>query len=47
MSRIYMVDDDIEVKQLYIHKISTTRGSFARIGDLTEVRTLDVASIVR
>ena len=30
MSRIPMIDDDVEVKQSYIRKISTTRGPFTR-----------------
>ena len=45
MSRIPMIDDNIKVKQLYARKISTTRGSYARTGDITEECPLDVASI--
>ena len=36
MSRVPMIDDNIKVKQSYARIISTTRGSYARTGDITE-----------
>ena len=36
MNRIPIIDDDIEVKQLYARKISTIRGPFARTRDITK-----------
>ena len=42
-----MVDDEIKVKQSYAHKISTTRGSDTRTGDITEQCPLDLAVIAR
>ena len=45
MGRIPMIDDDLKVKHSYAHKISTTRGSYARTGVFTEQCPLDLAMI--
>ena len=45
MSRIPIIDDDIEVKQLYACTILTARGSCARTEDITEECLLDAGVI--
>ena len=43
MITIPMIDDDVEVKKLYAHNISTIIGSFTRAGEINEECPLDIA----